>query len=255
MTGLAAFAHALVDADAAPRGLRAWNGSDARARLNVHRNNIAVSLIDALRDKHPVCAQLVGDDFFRAMAHVYVRDHLPSSPLMWEYGETFGDFIDGFAPAAGVPYLADVARLEAARVSAYHAADRAPLDAAAFTALDPDALAGLRVDLHPSARIVPSRHAIFSLWAAHHGALAIETVDPFAGEDALVTRPAFDVEVTLLPPGGADVLHALGRGDTLGDAAASAMARCAGFDLSHIMRVLIQTGVACSFTPERGECR
>lgn len=255
MTGLHVFAGALVDPEAVPRGLRAWNGSDPRVRLNVYRNNIAVSLVDAVRNRYPVCAQLVGDEFFRAMAHVYVRNHLPSSPRMWEYGEDFCDFLEGFGPVAAVPYLADVARLESARVSAYHAADRAPLGAADFAALDAHALFGLRIDLHPSARIVRSPFAIFSLWAAHQGALAIGEVEPFAAEDALVTRPAFDVEVTLLPPGGADVLQALGRGETLGDAAAGAMAQCAGFDLSHIMRVLIETGVACSFTPERGECR
>ena len=46
-----------------------------------------------------------------------------------DYGGDFADFVEGFAPAASVPYLAAVARLERARVQAYHAADSQPLTA------------------------------------------------------------------------------------------------------------------------------
>ena len=64
------------------------------------------------------------------------------------------------SPARELPYLADVARLEAARTRAYHADDAAPLDAAAFAALDPGAADALRLTLHPSpkssARRIPS---------------------------------------------------------------------------------------------------
>ena len=57
---------------------------------------------------------LVGEEFFRAMAQIHVRAHRPRSPLMFEYGDELPDFIAGFPPAADVPYLADVARLEIA---------------------------------------------------------------------------------------------------------------------------------------------
>ena len=70
----AAFAAALLyPARPCPPGLHAWNGSDPAARLAVYRNNVVSSLIDALADTFPVVQQLVGEEFFRAMAGVFAR--------------------------------------------------------------------------------------------------------------------------------------------------------------------------------------
>ena len=74
MSGLDAFAQALRDPAAPPPRLAALNGCDPFARFNVHRNNVAVSLVDALCERHPVCVQLVGAEFFRAMARVLCAD-------------------------------------------------------------------------------------------------------------------------------------------------------------------------------------
>ena len=111
-----------------PQGLFSRNGADPAGRFAVYRNNVHSSLINALAAGYPVTLQLVGDEFFRAMAGVYVQGFPPTSPLINEYGSDLADFIQGFAPAASVPYLADVARLERLRVRAYHAADAQPLD-------------------------------------------------------------------------------------------------------------------------------
>ena len=98
-------------------------------RFAVHRNTVAASLIEALQARFPVVQRLVGEDFFRAMARAFVALEPPSSPLLFLYGESFAAFIARFTPAAPLPYLADVARLEYARGLAYHAADREPLAA------------------------------------------------------------------------------------------------------------------------------
>mgnify|MGYP001390820627 CR=1 FL=1 len=43
------FAAALLDAErAVPSGLVAWNGSDPARRFAIYRNNVVVSLVDAL---------------------------------------------------------------------------------------------------------------------------------------------------------------------------------------------------------------
>ncbi len=46
---------------------------------------------------------------------------------MLYYGEKFPEFIDAFAPARPVPYLAAVARIEMARGLAYHLSRRSNL--------------------------------------------------------------------------------------------------------------------------------
>jgi len=119
-----AFASALLDpARPVPSGLATWNGSDPVARFAVYRNNVVVSLVAALADTFPVVRELVGEEFFTAMARLYVAEQPPLSPVLAHYGDGFADWVVQFEPAAAVPCLADMARLERARVRAYHAAD------------------------------------------------------------------------------------------------------------------------------------
>ena len=107
MSTQAAFSAALLDIDLpCPDGLCSANGADPASRFAVYRNNVQSSLINALADSYPVVVQLVGDEFFRAMAGVFVQSHPPHSPLMSDYGSELADFISKFGPAASVPYLA-----------------------------------------------------------------------------------------------------------------------------------------------------
>ncbi len=141
----------LAEQPACPPGLTAWNQSDPGRRFAVYRNNVMVSLIDALADTYPVTQALVGEEFFRAMAGVFARSRPPRSPVMAHYGEGFAGFIEDFQPAAGLPYLADVARLELLRVQAYHAADAAavPAEEIALLLADAGRLAQARFSFSP----------------------------------------------------------------------------------------------------------
>ena len=59
-----------------------------------------------------------------------------------------------------------------------------------------------------------------------------------------MVRPHVDVEVRLLPPGGAAFLLALGAGRTIGEATEAAFAEHPAFDLSRSLAELIGSGVA-----------
>lgn len=248
------FSAALLDPDQPmPAGLTAWNGSDPAARFAVYRNNVIVSLIDALADTYPVMQALVGEEFFRAMARVYADGAPPRSQVLAYYGAAFPDFIASFAPAATLPYLADVARLEMARVDAFHAADAAPLpvDEIAAALAEPEALPELRVGLHPSLRLLRSDHAVVSLWASHQGVGDIASVDPALPESALVLRPALDVEVILLDVAAAGFIAELLQGHSLGNAAEQASIIHPDFDLSGILTTLIGKQAITSITMTR----
>lgn len=244
------FAMALLDPDQpCPAGLKTWNGSDPSVRYAVYRNNVASSLIDALADTFPVVEQLVGTDFFRAMAHCYVRESPPASRLLVRYGEYFPDFVENFPPVASLPYLADVARLEWMRVRAYHAADAIPLahGEIAMMLADSQQLERMTLTLHPSLQLLSSRYAVQSLWAAHQGVLEIETVDPLIAEDALVWRHGLDVEVAAIPAAGSGFVQGLLDGHCLHDAAAAALALDEQFDvgvpLGHLIRSELIVGI------------
>lgn len=228
---------------ACPPGLTTWNGSDPARRFAVYRNNVLVSLIDALADSYPVVQALVGEAFFRAMAGEFVRHAPPCSPILAVYGEDFAAFVESFPPAAGLPYLGDVARLEYAYVLAYHAADAAALPAGRIAALlaDETALPRTRFALHPALQVLSSPHAVVSLWAAHQDAGDLAAIDLAAAESAVVLRQGLEVAVLRVTAGTAEFIAALARGDALGPAAETALARHADFDLAAALGLMIRS--------------
>jgi len=237
------FTAALLDPELpAPAGLTAWNGSDPTQRFRVYRNNVIISLVDALADTFPVTQELVGEAFFRAMARLHAYAHPPQSRLMAFYGASFPDFIENFPPAAGLPYLADVARLEYRRVVAYHAADVPGIgvEAVAAALADETALPTLCVTLHPSLSVLTSNSAVVSLWAAHQGVLDLATVVTNSPETALILRHGLDVEVLGISAATGVFIGALQTGADLGSAAEAAAGIDADFDLAGSLGLLLQ---------------
>jgi hypothetical protein len=226
------FALSLLDrAREPPAGIRAAGQASARRRFDIYRNNVFASLTDALATRFPVCRALVGDEFFRALAGVFVELSPPRSPVLMFYGDEFATFIDTFPPASSVPYLGDVARLEAGRTHAYHAADAEPLSVDELAAFAPCAWERMRVALHPSVQLVTSAYPIVSIWEAHLEPGRSSPVQVTPPEDALVARPNLAVEVRRLLPGGSVFLSRLAGHATLGEAFEGAAAAEPKFDL------------------------
>jgi hypothetical protein len=247
----AEFAKSLLEAGLPPPGaLRSSDGADPGRRFAVYRNNVVVGLVRAMEARFPVVLRLVGEDFFRAMAQVYVTQDPPRSPILFRYGSTFPDFISSFPPTVEIPYLADVARLELARGRAYHAADVRPLPHDAFASLDADKLAVTAVRFHPSVEILTSPFPIVSIWRAHQGE-GEPRLDKFEGEAALVLRPDLDVEVHVLPRGGYPFLSALQQGASLARAATIATAEVPTFHPVKNLRMLIETRAVAKLVPAR----
>jgi hypothetical protein len=238
-----AFAPALLDPDlATPTVVAGPKSKAAVKRYNVYRNNVTVSLINALAAAFPATLRITGDDFFRAMARFYVRATPPSSPLLFDYGRDFPDFIERYEYAQSVPWLADVARIERAWLDAYHAADVQPLVPHDLAAIPPERLPNAVLKPHPSTRVIRSRFSAVTVFTASRSdgpARQIEVVEP---EDALLTRPVLEVEVRQLPPGGAIFLSSLLAGEALGAAASAAFSESPSFDLSANIRGLLDAG-------------
>jgi hypothetical protein len=239
------FADALLNADRPiPHGVIAHNAASPARRFGVHRNNVVSGLVKALGGRFPVVEKIVGDEFFAAMARVFVTGQPPRSPLLAAYGDDFPAFLATFEPARELSYLADVARLEAARTRAYHAADAEPVGADRFAALDSEMAGDLRIKMHPSTEIVRSRFPIVTIWAMNSGEQELAPVEDWRGEDALIARPHLDVHVRTLPPGGAAFLFALVDGRSIGEAAEAALADEPDFDLTCNLAGLIGSGLA-----------
>lgn len=123
-------------------------------RLNIYRNTYIGTLVNALRVTYPAVDRLVGEAFFDAAAGKFAVAHPPRESYLNNYGAEFADFLAGFAPAASLPYLPDVARLEWALALAFNAPDAPVLDAGVLAALDPSAQGRVRFQPHPSTRLL-----------------------------------------------------------------------------------------------------
>ncbi|VIO65351.1 hypothetical protein CI1B_04500 [Bradyrhizobium ivorense] len=239
----AAFAAALVDATrATPPIVTGPPGKGAVKRYNVYRNNVTVSLVNALAAVYPAVQRITGDEFFRAMARFHIRATPPSSRLLFEYGRDFPAFIETYEYARGLPWLADVARIERAWLDAYHAADAEPLSAASLAATPPERLADAVFTAHPATRIVRSRFSAVTIFAANRNEAPVGQIDAGTPEDGLITRPDAEVIVRHLPEGGAVFLESLISGQSLGEAAALALRCSPSFDLAAGIAGMIQAG-------------
>lgn len=232
------FTKGLLDAQIpAPDGLVNPDGAPATKRYDVYRNNVAVSLSDALEAAFPVLRKLLGDDFFRALAGVYLRKHPPKSPLMMFYGEAMPGFLTRFEPVKHLPYLPDIAKLELGMRESYHAGDKDPIDAQALAAVEADDLMALTFEFAPSLQLVPSDYPIHAIYLANTTEGAAKPV--MRPEPVLITRPEFDPQIHAISTAAAKCLGHLMDGKSLGVAMADADP---SLDLGALLGLLLQQG-------------
>ena len=216
-------------------------------RVGIYRGNLHAHWTRALASAYPVLRQLVGDEFFDALARVYGRAHPALDPDLNRFGAALPDFLAGFAPAADHPYLPDVARLEWCVHEAWFAPGVAT-PSASFAGLAPAAFEAARAVLNPSVRLHASPWATVALWRAHQadGPDFPETLQ--VRTHALVLRPRFDVVVEASGAAEHAALACLTRGGTFGAALDAAFDVDGDFDVAkHLRRWLegkIVVGVA-----------
>lgn len=152
-------------------GLRPVGKVEPDRTLEIYQSALRSVVEGALREIFPVCAALVGDACFRGVARHYAARHASRRADLGRIGDALPELMPSLAFLDGVPYLADVARLELALHSAADAADptrTAGQDAARRIA---DALSGApdrwRFVLPPSATLLESEHPVRAIWSAH----------------------------------------------------------------------------------------
>jgi hypothetical protein len=242
-----AFAAALLPTDGqVPRGVTSPRMPDPAFRFAVYRRNVVAALAGALETRFPASTAIVGVEFFRAMAAAYVRARPPRSPLLLAYGDDLPEFAAAFEPAASLPFVPDVMRIEVARARAYHARDAGAITTADLAAVDASRFAGMRGTLHPAAGLLRSSHPAATIWAMNSGGMDVGAIEPWAAEDVLITRPALQVSTIRLPAGGYTFLSALAEGRTVAAAAELAFAGAPTFELSSILAGLVASGALSS---------
>ena len=218
-----------------------------RKRLDIYRNNVFSNYRSALEAVYPAILSLVGADYFRQAAQRYIERYPSSSGDIHHYGRDFFELLASLPGAAELVYLPDVARLEWSIHAAFHAADHERLDLSRLQSVAAEDYPRLRFVLNPAARLLRSDYPIRRIWQVnlpdYQGDQRVDLAE--GGEDLLVMRRNFVMEVEAIATADAAALTAFQRNEMLGQALDVALAIDADFDVgSFLQRYVLNETIA-----------
>lgn len=217
------------------------------AALSVYRNGYLKTCRDVLASSFPVVRILVGDDYFSALARAYVEAHPPALGTLIGYGGQFPGFLRSRTDERGLPYLPDVAAIDAAWLSSFFAADRAALSAAEVEAIAGNGgdLSALRVALTPQTTLVRLQYDVVTTWMQirEQGELRSRLRLTRGDYRAMLWRLDGRIFIKSLDQGELTLLDALSDGVTLGEAAALATDVDGSFDIASAFAALLENQI------------
>ena len=218
-----------------------------RKRLDIYRNNVFSNYRSALEAVYPAILSLVGADYFRQAAQRYIERYPSGSGDIHHYGSNFCDLLASLPGAAELAYLPDVARLEWSVHAAFHAADYVRLDLSRLQSVAAEDYPRLRFALNPAARLLRSDYPIRRIWQVnlpdYQGDQRVDLAE--GGENLLVMRRNFVMEVEAIATADAAALTVFQRNEMLGQALDVALAIDADFDVgSFLQRYVLNETIA-----------
>ncbi|MCD8563315.1 MAG: DNA-binding domain-containing protein [Alphaproteobacteria bacterium] len=219
-------------------------------RLLVYRNNIVGGLTEVMRESFPLLEKLVGREFLEGMARGFILKNPPTQGCLNFYGHGFAEFIEAYAPAGGLPYLPDVARLEIALSDSYYAEETPALTAEGLAAIPPETLADVKLPLAPHVRLLASRYPLMALKTFCDDPQAAAP-DMAEGSFLMVSRPHESVDMYELTESGYVFLRALAEEASLGEALEQALACDPAFNVAEHLQKHIALETFSALLPNK----
>jgi hypothetical protein len=164
----------------------------ALGRLDIYAHMYFFRLLEILQADHPALAAALGEDGFHNLATDYLLAHPSDDPSVRHMSRHLPEFLD-----ARSAWLAELARLEQARLFCFDAAEAEPLALDELQGLD---VASLPIRLVPASRRLSCRFAVDECWAQ-------------ADEGQAVDEPAEAPRTLLVWRQGVEVFHRALDGD------------------------------------------
>jgi hypothetical protein len=152
-------------------------------RLDIYASMYFVRIHDVLREELARTAAVLGGEAFHALVSDYLQAHPPAHPSLREAGARLPAFLAAHA-------LAELARLERARLEVFDGPDAAPLTIAALRAIAPERFGAVRLRLVPAHRLLAGTCTISETWRAADATAAPPRAEP---ETLIVWRRDVDV--------------------------------------------------------------
>jgi hypothetical protein len=138
-------------------------GLGPAARLEIYAGMYRTRLLDVMREDFPRTLAGVGDDAFATLVGRYLARHPSTNASVRHVGHGFADFLE--TVDAGPAFLADLARLEWARVEVFDGPDATPLRLADLQSVPAGAWPALRFQPIPACVVVESAWPVHRVWA------------------------------------------------------------------------------------------
>jgi hypothetical protein len=221
------------------------DGLDSAARVGIYRNNLREGFIKTLALEFPVVQRLVGEEYFRQLALLFLSHHPSHAGNLHFIGEPFALFLHRWFQDTSYAYLPDVAALEWAYQEAMLSADLPPLELDALRRVAAESYSGLCFRIHPGCRLLRSAFPILWIWSANQpGAVSEELIDLRSGPDFVLVRRATEgIEFRRLPAADFTLLEALAAGASLSAALEAAQFGNPDLDLGAALRNFLALGV------------
>lgn len=229
-------------------------GGKALARLQIHRRNYEVSLLNALLQKFPASAWLAGTSFLSQAAMIYVRRHPPDAPCIAEYGAGFPRFLSECPGAQRVPYLRNFAELEWCLGQVAIAVDEPCLAPDALSTIATEVLPDLTLSFQLGVRYLAADWPVDDLIKLYLAKSAPEylTFEP-AAVWLEIRGARGEFSLTRLSPGEFLFRRSIREGNSIGAAVECAMDAETNFDPGTVMASLVTSGLVTGIGQDNRE--
>jgi hypothetical protein len=139
-------------------------GLAAAERLDIYGRMYFWRLHDALAEDFEKTAAALGSERFADVVRGYLAEHPSGHPSVRHLGRDFAGFLAARPPDGAPAWLADLGRLEWARVEVFDAADADPIRAGDLRAIDAADWTALRLRPTPALEVVESAWPLHEIW-------------------------------------------------------------------------------------------
>ena len=134
-------------------------------RLAIYAEMYFARLRDVLAEDFEKTAAVLGPEAFTALARAYLAEHPSEHPSVRHVGRHLAAFLASRPPAAAPAWLADLARLEWARIEVFDAPDACPIGMADLLALPEAEWPGACLRPIPALEVVASDWPLHLVWS------------------------------------------------------------------------------------------
>jgi len=190
----------------------------AKDRLRAYIGGYPARLLEALSEAYPALLHVIGPRAFADLANRY-SPHVPVGGYsLGDVGAALPAYLTDDELVRSLPFAVDLAQLEWAVLTAFHAEQQAPFDPAPLAEWTMDRWERARLSFQPAVAVIASDWPILDVWHARE--TPVEEIDielDGRPQQVLVHRSDLQVVCESVSRVELDVLASLLAGTTLGE--------------------------------------